>query len=89
MPKSKIPHFTVDGAHYKSDDGMRLTDCCAVFSTYEDGMLCCKKCWREVEVGQGDGCEYYEKKPNPVAYHISLDGKPKEALRRFLDSLGD
>ena len=33
----------------------RLTDCCAAYSTYtEDGALCCKACWEEVESGQGD-----------------------------------
>ena len=41
-----------------ADDGQRLTDCCGCYSTYHDRTLCCKKCWREVEHGQGDGSEY-------------------------------
>ena len=41
------------------DTGQRMTDCCGAFSTYMDGeILCCKKCYREVELGQGDGSEY-------------------------------
>jgi len=41
-----------------NDDGMRLTDCCGAYSTYaHDGQLCCKKCWRAVSDGQGDGTE--------------------------------
>ena len=40
--------------------GMRLTDCCAAHSTYHDTTLCCKVCWQEVELGEGDGSEYKE-----------------------------
>lgn len=41
------------------DEGMRLTDCCGAHSTYtaDTLVLCCKACWREVPVGQGDGNE--------------------------------
>jgi hypothetical protein len=45
---------------YYADDGTRLTDCCQAHSTYPidgDGTLCCKACWKEVPVGQGDGSE--------------------------------
>ena len=40
--------------------GLRLTDCCGAFSTYmDDGegdvVLCCKQCYNEVPIGQGDG----------------------------------
>lgn len=51
-------------------DGTRLTDCCATYSTYHDEgdgktfVLCCKKCWIEVEPGEGDGSE---KKPSDPA----------------------
>ena len=42
---------------------MRLTDCCSSWSTYmDDGtgldVLSCKKCYEEVEVGEGDGNEF-------------------------------
>lgn len=44
-------------------NGQRVTDCCGSYSTYmesgaEDMVLCCKKCYREVSVGQGDGVEF-------------------------------
>ncbi len=38
-------------------DGTRLTDCCGARSTYCDETLCCKVCYNEVPVGQGDGSE--------------------------------
>lgn len=42
--------------HY---DRQRLTDCCGVFSTYTgDGDLVCKKCYGDVEPGEGDGSAY-------------------------------
>jgi hypothetical protein len=42
--------------------GIRLTDCCDDMSSYmDDGKgneaLCCRTCYREVPVGQGDGAE--------------------------------
>lgn len=39
-------------------DGVRLTDCCAAFSTYHGSMLCCKACFNEVSNGEGDGTEW-------------------------------
>jgi len=36
---------------------MNLTKCCNAYSTYHDDVLCCKKCWKEVEVGEGDGID--------------------------------
>ena len=41
-----------------NDEGMRLTDCCGAVSTFHDDALCCKRCWYEVEPGQGDGSQY-------------------------------
>ena len=38
-------------------DGVRLSDCCGCYATYCDATLCCMKCWREVSIGEGDGCE--------------------------------
>lgn len=38
-----------------AEDGTRLTDCCAAYSTFHDDVLCCKVCWNEVSVGEGDG----------------------------------
>ena len=44
--------------------GQRVTDCCGTYSTYmDDGaggemVLCCKRCYGEVGIGQGDGCEF-------------------------------
>ena len=37
--------------------GGRLTDCCESFSTIDDGPLYCKKCYYDVEWGEGDGSE--------------------------------
>jgi hypothetical protein len=37
------------------DDGVLLTDCCSAHSTYHDGTLVCKSCFRPVPPGQGDG----------------------------------
>lgn len=46
------------------ESGHRLTDCCGAFSTYMDGdVLCCKKCYWEVPVGQGDGTETRDDRP--------------------------
>ena len=42
---------------YDAKNGTRLTDCCGAYSTFHDMTLCCKKCWREVGVGEGDGSE--------------------------------
>ena len=47
------------------EHGMRLTNCCGAHSTYmDDGIggevLCCKACYHEVEVGQGDGNEFID-----------------------------
>jgi len=40
---------------------IKKTKCCDAYSTYhEDGTLCCKVCWNEVEIGEGDGSEYEE-----------------------------
>ena len=46
------------------EHGQRVTTCCGVYSTYTAGwsnmgdVLCCKKCWHEVPVGEGDGSEF-------------------------------
>lgn len=43
--------------------GVRLTDCCAAYSTYMDDwnggtVLSCKNCANVVEMGEGDGGEF-------------------------------
>jgi hypothetical protein len=46
------------------EHGQRVTDCCGSYSTYMevnsrgDQALCCKACYHEVTVGQGDGNEF-------------------------------
>jgi hypothetical protein len=42
-----------------NEQGFRVTDCCGAMSSYgmDDGVLSCKKCRHEVEVGEGDGIE--------------------------------
>ena len=40
------------------EDGQRLTSCCGCYSTYQDGFLCCKRCYEFVPIGEGDGSEY-------------------------------
>lgn len=48
------------------DLGQRVTDCCGCYSTFCEGesgdcdVLCCKKCYHEVEFGEGDGSEFAE-----------------------------
>lgn len=44
-----------------ADDGCRLTDCCGAYSTFFDGELACKKCYEDVEFGEGDGSEYLDR----------------------------
>lgn len=39
---------------------VKKTSCCGSYSTYHDEVLCCKSCWREVEIGEGDGTKYEE-----------------------------
>jgi hypothetical protein len=47
--------------HY-ANDGTRLTDCCAAYSTYDidSGDLVCRACYAPVPDGQGDGTEQRE-----------------------------
>jgi len=40
------------------EDGQRLTSCCGCYSTYQDGFLCCKRCYEFVPIGEGDGNEF-------------------------------
>ena len=56
---------------YDLRTGLRLTDCCGAASTYceenaqsPQEVLCCKKCYKIVSVGEGDGNEYKHGKPN-------------------------
>ena len=42
--------------HYDAE-GIRLTDCCACYSTYHDDSLICRACYEYVTVGEGDGAE--------------------------------
>jgi len=47
--------------YFVDQDGYRLTDCCQALSSYDGaGTLCCKRCYREVEEGQGDGEEKFD-----------------------------
>ncbi len=67
--KREANHAPSLGKFYKGNDphkNMRLTDCCAATSTYmddgnDDWVLCCKHCYKIVEVGEGDGSEYLTK----------------------------
>lgn len=48
-----------------AEDGQLLTSCCGCYSTYmerTDGReaLCCKACYREVPLGEGDGSVFKE-----------------------------
>ena len=53
----------VEGCLHHSPDGaagavlmvLMKTRCCNAYSTYVDDALCCKVCWEEVPVGEGDG----------------------------------
>jgi hypothetical protein len=60
------------------ESGMRLTDCCGAHSTYPidaHGGLCCKKCYRTVEIGEGDGCEYLPSPDAPQGVAFSRKGE--------------
>ena len=58
----------VNGKKYSTEYQTRLTDCCGAFSTYDDhGSLYCKKCFCEVDHGQGDGSE---EMPTPLKEHF-------------------
>ena len=49
---------TNKGVTNKMRKSIKLTSCCNAYSTFHDETLCCKSCWKEVEVGEGDGTEY-------------------------------
>jgi hypothetical protein len=56
-----------------NEKGMRMTDCCGACSTFmEDGtgayLLCCKKCYESVGVGEGDGAEFVSREAEALAY---------------------
>jgi hypothetical protein len=51
-----------------NDEGMRMTNCCGACSTYCDGVLCCKGCYKKVRPGEGDGAEYKDG-PRPSIRH--------------------
>jgi hypothetical protein len=57
-----------------AEDGVRLTDCCGAYSTYVDFALCCKACYNEVPVGQGDGAETQDGPAIRQAYLVQLHG---------------
>lgn len=61
---SQIEH---DGKFYDSETGSRLTNCCKAFSTFHDNVLCCRACYQEVELGEGDGSEILPDEKNPEA----------------------
>ena len=41
---------------------IKKTNCCNAYSTFDidSETLCCKVCWKEVEVGEGDNTEYVD-----------------------------
>jgi len=49
---------------YDKKDGTRLTDCCGAYATHVDAQLCCKRCYKVVESGQGDGNRHYKMSPD-------------------------
>lgn len=54
-PDQAVPDDQRDasGFLYRVDEHMgawRLTECCQASVTYHDATLCCKCCWREVDV---------------------------------------
>jgi len=64
--------ITPDGKRWSAEYG-RLTDCCGALSTYCGDDLSCKRCYRSVPVGQGDGNEQRDGLlAEPVAYKINL-----------------
>lgn len=64
--------WRVGSKWYAKDDGQRLTDCCGTYSTYCEETLCCKACYHEVDVGQGDGSEHI----TPRAVEHSIGAAP-------------
>ena len=53
--------YCVGSRRLYDDDGQRLTSCCGAYSTYQEGYLCCKRCYEIVPIGEGDGNEFLNK----------------------------
>jgi len=82
--------------HYNSD-GIRLTNCCQAFSTYDSDseMLLCNTCRHAVVGGQGDGTEHRVRRiafvptDHPESRNLTKDARPKfitfTAVRRYLN----
>jgi hypothetical protein len=68
--------------------GVRLTDCCESFSTIsiDDGSLYCKKCYNDVESGEGDGEENLRSAASAPEVLILLEAYDEfsKANERFL-----
>tara|TARA_R100000995_G_C3406860_1_gene87543 strand:+ start:237 stop:383 length:147 start_codon:yes stop_codon:yes gene_type:complete len=43
---------------------IKLTNCCNAYSTYNDEVLICKKCYNIVSIGEGDGTITIKKRKN-------------------------
>ena len=79
----EIPDMFVD-----EDADIKLTNCCNAYSTYHDTTLICKKCYKEVSEGEGDGNEKtqftFEWNEKTNSYKAKNIGKKKVAKLKKL-----
>ena len=65
------------------DGGQRVTSCCGCYSTYgDDGVLCCKRCYNEVDFGEGDGSEFFPGVDEDIYYKNVFAAEEVENERR-------
>ncbi len=77
------------------DLGQRLTTCCAAYSTYMDAssdpafdqVLCCKACYNEVPIGEGDGTEFAPGVDADTYFRVSFARDKLDPLLAFPHSL--
>jgi len=88
--------MAADSPRY-DDLGQRVTTCCGCYSTYMDvgtfnapegqQALCCKACYDEVPMGEGDGSEFAPGVDPDAYYRASFAQDKLEPLTGFPHSL--
>ena len=65
-PEGTRRHPDTGWLYHPDDENLsRLTECCASYSSIDDGPLYCKTCHRTVEWGEGDGSDHLRDKLDP------------------------
>lgn len=65
---------------------INLTNCCNSYSTYHDETLCCKVCWGEVKVGEGDGTKYNEINMNKFKFVESDEPELEDDIYELIEN---